>query len=499
MQPIEVLLALRCDGEKVYDVSGKCNRIFIEKNYDNPSVNITFDKDGPIAKGKALYKPIRTSHIFINTEISTKRRDALKPYWIMDEDVPWTCCAWINIEASDPYGTLINGGRVVSYQRLSTSCSTVGPNIITTGGWPTANVHNMLDYNKWYHIAFVKHSKTSYSIYINGKREWTGPVDNPNQKWDFATRGMGILTEYNGDNNSSISGKLYDMTFIRGKDLWNTETFTLPTDYVIDEYNIPIGTTVPNPNKPAEPTNSMKPKYDPTNCIFYLSGVNELIGKYQFDSVSGGSAITEVEEGVVSGRKAYKCSAPATRAARVLYKIKNPTTDKLKTFSISFWAKKGSIRPKAGWEQMGFLKSAGQNFGLYSGYEDVIFNDDSQSSDYKQFDIYENLDATLKDWVFFTICRDGDEKKYYISVNGYQINNGTPRWLNDNYDIDFDKSEIAIFDIDGSGAFGGVIDEVIIHEGVCLYKDDFKVDGFLPANIPTPPPTILVKSFIKVY
>jgi len=41
------------------------------------------------------------------------------------------------------------------------------------------------------------------------------------------------------------------MTFIRGKDLWNTETFTLPTDYVIDEYNIPIGTTVPNPNKPA--------------------------------------------------------------------------------------------------------------------------------------------------------------------------------------------------------------------------------------------------------
>jgi len=242
----------------------------------------------------------------------------------------------------------------------------------------------------------------------------------------------------------------------------------------------------------------MKPKYDPTNCIFYLSGVNELIGKYQFDSVSGGTVITEVEEGVVSGRKAYKCSAPATRGARVLYKIKTPTTDKLKTFSISFWAKKGNIRPKAGWEQMGFLKSAGQNFGLYSGYEDVIFNDDSKSSDYKQFDIYENLDVTLKDWVFFTICRDGDEKKYYISVNGYQINNGTPRWLNDNYDIEFDKSEIAIFDIDGSGAFGGVIDEVIIHEGVCLYKDDFKVDGFLPANIPTPP-SVVLKSFIKVY
>ena len=84
MQPVEVLLALRCDGEKVYDVSGKCNRIFIEKNYDNPSVNITFDKDGPIAKGKALYKPNRAYNITMNTEISTKRRDALKPYWIMD-------------------------------------------------------------------------------------------------------------------------------------------------------------------------------------------------------------------------------------------------------------------------------------------------------------------------------------------------------------------------------------------------------------------------------
>lgn len=102
--------------------------------------------------------------------------------------------------------------------------------------------------NNWTHIAFVRHQPNLYSIYINGARKYHGGV-NVIDDWDFgSTRYACIFQEGHGDSNSAMWGYLYDFTFIRGKALWTTESYPLPTDYILNEYNIPIGTNIePHP------------------------------------------------------------------------------------------------------------------------------------------------------------------------------------------------------------------------------------------------------------
>lgn len=244
MLPVEVLLALRSDGNKLYDVSKKSNIIYTSSTKTDCNVN------GPLAKDKAVKIAYDGDSLLINWEpkgFPKRFAKKLKPYWYIDKSIPWTCCAWVKITDTQPYGTLMSGGRAISYERLSLFCQHFAPNVITTGSWPSSITPNQsLDKTKWYHVAFVKHPgppDNLYSIYLDGNRLFNG-TSNAIVDWDFNTYGISIFSETRGDGNAAMEGEMYDFTFIRGLDLWKDASYTLPTDYVIDEYNIPVGTAV---------------------------------------------------------------------------------------------------------------------------------------------------------------------------------------------------------------------------------------------------------------
>lgn len=246
MEEVEVLFALRSNGAKVTDISKKCNSLYTSE--------LSFYEPPPptVGKDNAIQFKNINSTMLVNKDINPEMKRRQAPFFYIDKNIPWTCCAWVKVKKTYSYGTLFNGGRARSYQRLSLFCSNTDPthpnvNIVTDGGWPIAvcPTENIDMVNNWTHVAFVRHEPNRYSIYINGVRKYNGPVNRVDD-WDFgSTKYVGIFIEAEGDGNSAMMGSLYDFTFIRGKALWDSESFTLPTDYVLNEYNIPVGTTIP--------------------------------------------------------------------------------------------------------------------------------------------------------------------------------------------------------------------------------------------------------------
>ena len=82
------------------------------------------------------------------------------------------------------------------------------------------------------------------------------------------------------------------------------------------------------------------------------------------------------------------------------------------------------------------------------------------------------------------------------------MNKGSEKWYPKYIPQDYDLNYIGLFNIDSGrwdgGAVNGVIDEVIIHQGVCLYKEDFTIDPESIADF-TPPIDTDIANEIRVY
>lgn len=122
MKEVEVLFALRSDGSKLYDISKKGNVL-------KPNDQLGFSITPPINKDSAIEIKDGVSHpIVYNLDINPQMKALQAPFFYINKDIPWTCCSWVKVTSTQPYGTLFNGGRARSYQRLSLFCGNTDVN-----------------------------------------------------------------------------------------------------------------------------------------------------------------------------------------------------------------------------------------------------------------------------------------------------------------------------------------------------------------------------------
>ena len=159
----------------------------------------------------------------------------------------WTFSAWIrplagntgSTGATNAFCCLLNGGRALSYQRISyrhNGESYKQPCYISPSdgsGVPPSNSISISDSEmqdgNWHHIAVTQDGLGYIRIFFDGECILTRTESN-NVDWG-ATEGTGILSELNGAENSYSCGYFDDICLIGGKALW-TANFTPPSNYL---------------------------------------------------------------------------------------------------------------------------------------------------------------------------------------------------------------------------------------------------------------------------
>ena len=225
--------------------------------------------------------------------------------------------------------------------------------------------------------------------------------------------------------------------------------------------------------------NKLKPIYMPENCIFYLKGTRDIIKKYYEPKPRfiQGVQKCRATDNTLTNRKVYNGANNAVISYRKKADISNINP---KMVSISFWFKRDP--DTRSFQELGFGLGYGVNFGFsnHGSDQDAIYYDDNSMA-YKKLvkieDFLPTYDKTA--WSFYTFCIDEDGRMY-ISVNGKQLLNDPATQYTYGNISSFSFSDITLFCSDGTNgasAAKGLMEEVIIHRGVCLYKEDFEVDG----------------------
>ena len=144
--------------------------------------------------------------------------------------------------------------------------------------------------------------------------------------------------------------------------------------------------------------------------------------------------------------------------------IQNPSG----AYSASLFAKRNVVNH--GYEEVGFcfnstvMNDVGYEYGNY-----IFIDDNSTSARANLTDVSSIISGKELDIVFMTFCKDTDGMSY-ITLNGkltYTTQN--LRSPVNFFDI------INLFDADNGGSIVGLIDKVIIHRDICMYKEDFTV------------------------
>ena len=141
----------------------------------------------------------------------------------------------------EDFSTLINGGRSVSYQRISyrskntPTSQPIFVSSLTGSGFPSRDGRGVSESEicdgNWHHIGIVQYGTGYIGMYFDGeylsKTRESNPVDFGKNK------GTGVLSELNGDNNSWSTGYFDDICLLGGQALWEEETnFDVPKYYL---------------------------------------------------------------------------------------------------------------------------------------------------------------------------------------------------------------------------------------------------------------------------
>lgn len=144
--------------------------------------------------------------------------------------------------------------------------------------------------------------------------------------------------------------------------------------------------------------------------------------------------------------------------------IQNPSG----AYSASLFAKRNVVYH--GYEEVGFYFNSTVMNDVGYKYDSYIFIDDNSTSASSNLtDVSSIISGKELNIVFMTFCKDTDGTSY-VTLNGKLI-----------YTTQNLRSPVNFFDIvnlfnaDGDGGMVGWIDKVVIHKGICLYKDDFTV------------------------
>lgn len=236
-----------------------------------------------------------------------------------------------------------------------------------------------------------------------------------------------------------------------------------------------------------------KPRIVPDKCIFYLSGTKEVVKKYVGTPFRNESDVI-IDNSGIGGRPCYKAISKDKAYLRFREKGSPILTD---TFSISCWIKRSPpLNTGDSWEYIGFgmeptepyskpnilqtpnPMNTGFNYSGSNGVDSSVWYDDWDTGGPYAVPIKTFVpDIDFSEWVFFTLCREGEN--IYLTINGKRITGlyGRTSWN------DYDKirarqarlNRVALFGVDDDYCMLGVLDEVIIHRDVALYKEDFDI------------------------
>ena len=148
-------------------------------------------------------------------------------------------------------------------------------------------------------------------------------------------------------------------------------------------------------------------------------------------------------------------------------KIQNPSG----AYSASLFAKRNEVA--YGYGEVGFYFNDSCSFDCgYKSYSYVFIDDRSTGSNNNAINVSSIISGKELDPFFMTFCKDNDGT-CYITLDGKLIHTTTATSALKSPTNFFDI--ITLFNADGDGAMVGWIDKVVIHKGICLYKEDFTV------------------------
>ena len=194
----------------------------------------------------------------------------------------------------------------------------------------------------------------------------------------------------------------------------------------------------------------------PDKCIFYLDGTKERTGKWKLAQIRG---VNIVDERYTSPSNNGLLQFNAKR------KIKNTTG----VYSASLFVKRNVVGNGHYYEEFGFYFN--YNTSNDCGYMgNSLFIDDSSTTYYANItDVSSIISGKELEPLFITLCKDNNGTTY-VTLDGKLIYT-TKNLKSDVNPID----TIRLFDADDSSTITGWIDKVVIHKGICLYKEDFDV------------------------